>query len=114
MICSITGRYRDCLSRQVGEALRIHYSQDNILNSKSEYRSNNITRLAIEEDAWERRERSRLEEEEDRLAKETVDQFKRDKTTGQDTPTSQTVEYETDEEEFASEEDCHQLMKYEP
>ena len=114
MIFSITGRYRDCLSRQVGEALRIHYSQDNILNSKSEYRSNTITRLAIEEDAWERRERSRLEEEEDRLAKETVEQFKRDKTTGQDTPTSQTLEYETDEEEFASEEDCHQLMKYEP
>ena len=98
----------------MGESLRIHYSQDNILNSKSEYRSNTITRLAIEEDAWERRERSRLEEEEDRLAKETVEQFKRDKTTGQDTPTSQTLEYETDEEEFASEEDCHQLMKYEP
>jgi hypothetical protein len=114
MIFSITGRYRNCLSRQVGEALRIHYSQDNILNSKSEYRSNTITRLAIEEDAWERRERSRLEEEEDRLAKETVDQFRRDKTTGRSNPTSQTLEYETDEEEFASEEDCHQLMKYEP
>ena len=46
MVFSITGRYRDCLSRQVGEALRIHYSQDNILN-----RSNTITRLAIEEEA---------------------------------------------------------------
>ena len=110
MVFSITGRYRDCLSRQVGEALRIHYSQDNILNSKSEYRSNTITRLAIEEDAWERRERSRLEEEEDRLAKEMVDQFRRNKTTGRSSSTGQTLEYETDEEEFASEEDCHQLM----
>ena len=98
----------------MGEALRIHYTQDNILNSKSEYRSNTITRLAIEEDAWERRERSRLEEEEDRLAKEMVDQFRRNKTAGWSSPTGQTLEYETDEDEFASEEDCHQLMKYEP
>ena len=34
---TILARYRDCLSRQIGEALRIHYTKDIILNSKSEY-----------------------------------------------------------------------------
>ena len=70
-----TARYRDCLSRQIGEALRINYSKDNILNSKSEYLQNKISRLTIEEDAWERRERSRLEVEEDKLDKERVEAF---------------------------------------
>ena len=60
---SITSRYKDCLSRQIGEALRINYSKDVILNSKGEYMTNTISRLSIEEDAWERKERSRAEEE---------------------------------------------------
>ena len=51
---SKTSRYKDCLSRQIGEALRINYSKDVILNSKGEYMSNTISRLSIEEDAWER------------------------------------------------------------
>ena len=44
---SITAQYRDCLSRQIGEALRINYTKDNILNSKSEYMSmsNTVSRL---------------------------------------------------------------------
>ena len=78
---TILASYRDCLSRQIGEALRIHYTKDIILNSKSEYQSNSITRLTIEEDAGERRERSRLEEEEDKMAKDIVERFKRLKTT---------------------------------
>ena len=69
MIFSITSRYRDCLSRQIAEALRINYSKDIILNSKGEYLSNTISRLSIEEDAWERRERCRIEEEEDKMNK---------------------------------------------
>ena len=89
MMFSITGRYRDCLSRQVAEALRIHYSKDNILNSKSEYRSNTVSRLSIEEDAWERRERTRLEEEEDKLAKERIEVFRKLKATA--TPTQSTL-----------------------
>ena len=80
MIFSITSRYRDCLSRQIGEALRINYSKDIILNSKGEYLSNTISRLSIEEDAWERRERSRIEEEEDRMNKEEVERFRKVKT----------------------------------
>ena len=55
---SITARYHDCLSKQIGEALRINFSKDNILNSKSEYLQNKISRITIEEDVWERREKS--------------------------------------------------------
>ena len=83
MMFSITARYRDCLTRQIGEALRINNSKDNILNSKSEYQNNTISRLTIEESAWERRERSRVEEEEDKLNKEEVEKFKRLKTASQ-------------------------------
>ena len=61
------------MSRQIGEALRILYSKDRILNSKSEYRQTKISRPTIEEDAWERRERSRQE----RSEKSKVEEFKR-------------------------------------
>jgi hypothetical protein len=80
---SITSRYKDCLSRQIGEALRINYTKDIILNSKGEYLSNSISRLSIEEDAWERKERSRVEEEQDKLIKEEVERFRRLKTSNQ-------------------------------
>ena len=75
----ITAMFRDCLSRQIGEALRISYSKDNILNSKGEYLGNVISRLTIEEDAWERKERNRNEEEQERLDKLRVEQFKKSK-----------------------------------
>ena len=45
----ITSMYKDCLSRYIGEAIRINYSKDNILNSKGEYLNN--CRLTVEEDA---------------------------------------------------------------
>ena len=47
---SITAMYKDCLSRQIGEALRINYTKDVILNGKGEYLSNTISRLTIEEE----------------------------------------------------------------
>ena len=56
----ITSIYRDCLYRQIGEAL--NYTKDKIINSKNEYLNNCISRLTIEEDAWERREGDRQEE----------------------------------------------------
>ena len=37
---SILAQYKDALSRQVGEAMRILISKDNLLNSKSEYVNN--------------------------------------------------------------------------
>ena len=37
MMFTITARYKNCLSGQIREALRINYSTDIILNSKSGY-----------------------------------------------------------------------------
>ena len=91
---SITAKYGDCLSRQIGETLRIHYSKDVILNSKSEYMSNTISRLTIEKDAWERKERSRMEEEQEALDKVEVETFWRLKTSSQQEDAR--VEYEPD------------------
>ena len=68
--------FKDCLSRQIGEALRIQYSPDMILNSKSEYLDNCITRLTIEESQWERREREKNEEFQEELLKTEVEKFK--------------------------------------
>ena len=54
----------------------------------------------IEEEAWDRRKRSRLEEEEDKLAKDRVEKFKKSKAAH-----AQEAIYETDEEEFKGEDD---------
>ena len=78
----VTAIYRDCLSRQIGEALRIHNTTDEILNSKSEYMANTVRRLTVEEDAWERRERSRREQEDEELNKRMVEEFMRAKRAG--------------------------------
>ena len=72
----ILKRYRDCLSRQIGEALQIFYSNDHLLNSKSEYVQNCISRIAVSEETWERKERERREEEEEKQEKENLERFK--------------------------------------
>ena len=51
---SVTGMFRDCLSRQISEALRINLSKDVLLNSKGEYGKNSVSRLTVQEDVWER------------------------------------------------------------
>jgi hypothetical protein len=76
---TVTGRFKDCLSRQISEALRINNSTDVLLNSKGEYGNNSVSRLVVQEDAWVRRERDRLEEEQAELTKRQVDQFKHQK-----------------------------------
>ena len=48
-----------------------------ILNSKSEYFDNCITRLTIEESQWERRERRKNEEFDEGLLKTEVEKFKK-------------------------------------
>jgi hypothetical protein len=74
---SVTGMFRDCLSRQISEALRINLSKDVLLNSKGEYGNNSVSRLTVQEDVWDRRERDRLEEEqEEELNKKQVEEFK--------------------------------------
>ena len=76
---SVTGRFRDCLSRQISEALMINNSPDILLNSKGEYGHNSVSRLVVQEDAWVRRERDRLEEEQAEVNKKQVEQFKQQK-----------------------------------
>jgi hypothetical protein len=75
----ITGRFKDCLSRQVSEALKISWSKDSILNSKAEYGHNTVSRLSVVEDVWERRDRERLEEEQEEIRKELVAKFRMEK-----------------------------------
>ena len=72
----IVRKYRDCLSRQIGEALKIYYSKDQLLNSKNEYLQNCISRVVANEESWERRERERKEEEEEEREKEMLERFK--------------------------------------
>ena len=72
-------RYRDCLSRQVGEAIKILHTGDNILNSKCEYLSNNISRLTVMEEDWERKRRERTEEEEEEKEKLELEKFREEK-----------------------------------
>ena len=60
------GRFRDCFSRQVAEALKKSFTQK-ILNSKKEYMLNCLSRLFVDENAYERKKREIQEED-----KETV------------------------------------------
>ena len=76
---SVTGMFRDCLSRQISEALRINNSTDVLLNSKGEYGHNSVSRLVVQEDAWVRREKDRLEEEQVEQTKKQVEMFKHQK-----------------------------------
>ena len=78
-------RYRDCLSRQIGEALRIYYSKDQLLNSKNEYVQNCISRVVANEESWQRRERERKEEEEEEREKEMLERFRERKAPKADT-----------------------------
>jgi hypothetical protein len=45
----IVSQHKDCLSRQVAEAIGILHSQDELLNSKSEYMKNCLTRVPVAE-----------------------------------------------------------------
>ena len=76
---SVTGMFRDCLSRQISEALRINLSKDVLLNSKGECGNNSVSKLTVQENAWDRKERDRLEEEQEELNKKQVEEFKRKK-----------------------------------
>jgi hypothetical protein len=84
---SISARYRDCLSRQIGEALSISNSKDTLLNSKAEYMANSLCRVTMKEDPWEQRERTRKEEEQEEMVKQQVEVFKKVKSTQQQNET---------------------------
>ena len=88
---SITARFRDCLSRQIGEALRISNTKDTLLNSKAEYMANSLSRVTMKEDPWEQRERTRKDEEMEELIKKQVEDFKRHKSAQQQSTTHEIV-----------------------
>ena len=52
---SVLSSYRDCLSRQVADVLRIRNSKDSLMNSKSEHTSNCLARVCVDNDRYERR-----------------------------------------------------------
>ena len=64
----VVGQYKDCLSRQVKEAVRIQNRPGN-LNSKGEFGGGRIPRLTIEKDEFEKKR----EELEERIRKEKED-----------------------------------------
>ena len=72
----IVKQYKDCLSRQVGEAIAILLSKDKLLNSKNEYLQNCITRITVQEDIYERKTRIIREEEEEKQDEERIKAFR--------------------------------------
>ena len=75
----IVRQYRDCMSRQIGEAIEIQRSGDELLNSKCEYLQNCITRITVNEETWERKERERREEESEKEEELRLEAFKLEK-----------------------------------
>ena len=67
---SILSKFRDCLSRQVAEAITIIYTRDKLINSKNEYMANCLTRICVEENRFEKHKREREEEEKDEAEKQ--------------------------------------------
>ena len=48
----IVASFRDALSRQLSEAVRIQLRGEGVLNSKSEYSRSKLPRLTIEKEPW--------------------------------------------------------------
>ena len=71
--------YKDCLTRQVGEAVAIMLSEDQLLNGKSEYLTNCITRVRVEEDQFEKKRREMKEQEEEKENARRLEEFRNEK-----------------------------------
>ena len=56
--------FKDCLTRQTTEAVAIMLHQGDLLNGKNDYLTNCITRVKVEEDAYQRKRREHKEEDE--------------------------------------------------
>ena len=68
--------FKDCLSRQVAEAIEIYYSKDELLNSKNEYNNNHLARVIVEEDAYKRKKKAKEEEMKEMMKKKKWKEFK--------------------------------------
>jgi hypothetical protein len=75
-IFTILRSFKDYLSRKVAEAVKIHYTNEEILNSKNEYNSHHLSRVVVEEDAYERKRKARQEVMEEVMEKRKWKKFK--------------------------------------
>ena len=75
----ITGQFKYCISRQVTEAIQIMHSKDDLLNSKSEYSFNTISRITLEENELDTKKRAKLDEEVVKLEKHLLERFRLEK-----------------------------------
>ena len=96
----IVGKFKDCMTRQITEAVRIAWRIEP-LNSKSEFGRTVIPRVTVEKEAWQRRkdeeeEAKKNKEQEERLNK-FVEDIKKTKGNGkdseEDTEYGNTIEY---------------------
>ena len=76
---TILRSFKDCLTRQVSEAVTMYLSKDKLLNSKNEYVQNCISRVTVEEDKYQRKLRERQEEQEDLENAVKLEKFKKEK-----------------------------------
>ena len=75
----IIKRFRDCLSRQVAEAIKILTTKDSILNSKNEYLNNCIPRIVVDETRLERLMREQREEKNEKDELKRLENFRLEK-----------------------------------
>ena len=71
--------FKDCLTRQLSEAISINRSKDMLLNSKNEYVTNCISRITVQEGAVEKKLRERKEEESEKAEELKLLKFKEEK-----------------------------------
>ena len=71
--------FKDCLSRQVHEAVAIFLADEPLLNGKNEYMSNCISRVTVNEDNFEKKKREFREEMEEKERLIKLEAFKNEK-----------------------------------
>ena len=71
--------FKDCLTRQVNEAISIMISEDKLLNGKCDYLNNCIARVTVDEDALEKKRREFREMEEEKENTKKLEQFRKEK-----------------------------------
>ena len=69
--------FKDCLSRQINEAVAIFMSEETLLNGKNEYMNNCISRVMVNEDNFERKKREFKEEKEEEERLLRLEEFKK-------------------------------------
>ena len=75
----VVASFRDPLSRQLSEAVRIELRGDGVLNSKAEYSRSRIPRLKIDKDEWKAQEekRNKVEATKEKNSSEQAEQDER-------------------------------------